>query len=118
MQPTVVWTEIPVSSITKGIAFYNKVFGWDMEQQEMGGSPTAIFNNQMEGVGGHLYEGKPAAGSTLHLLLPDSLEDGIARCIAAGGSILGEPIEIPPGRFQYATDPDGNSLGLFEGKAA
>ena len=33
----------------------------------------------------------------------------------AGGTVLPmPPVTIPPGRFVYATDLDGNSFGLFE----
>ena len=48
------------------------------------------------------------------LAIPDSLEETSARVKSAGGKVLGEPVEIPAGRFVYCQDPDGNSLGLFE----
>jgi predicted enzyme related to lactoylglutathione lyase len=35
-------------------------------------------------------------------------------CGRGGGKVLSPVITIPPGRFAYATDPDGNSIGLFE----
>ncbi len=50
--------------------------------------------------------------------LSDSLEAGMARCFDAGGQVVSPIIEIPPGRFAYAKDLDGNSIGLFEPKAA
>ena len=36
------------------------------------------------------------------------------RVKQAGGTVVSPIIQIPPGRFFYATDPDGNSIGLFE----
>ena len=67
---------------------------------------------------GHLYPGKtaihPGTGPTIHLNVPDTLEAAAARVIEAGGAIVSDAIAIPPGRFQYVTDPDGNSIGLFE----
>ena len=117
--PTVVWTEIPVSDIQKGADFYSAVFGWTMTvDTTMGPDPMANFSPDMAGMHGHLYEGTPGSGSTIHLALPDSLEAGMERCRAAGGKILGEPVPLPVGRFVYATDPDGNSIGLFERQAA
>jgi predicted enzyme related to lactoylglutathione lyase len=50
------------------------------------------------------------------LALPDNIEDGAKRAADAGATMMGPVIEIPPGRLQYATDPDGNSIGLFEPK--
>jgi predicted enzyme related to lactoylglutathione lyase len=34
----------------------------------------------------------------------------------AGGTAISPDIEIPPGKFFYAKDLDGNSIGLFEMK--
>ena len=116
---TVVWTEIPVSDLDAGMAFYSKVFGWQMKAEQMGPNLGANFTDDLTSISGHLYPGTPANGNgpTIHLAV-DQLEAAAERCKAAGGTIIGEPVEIPPGRFQYATDPDGNSLGLFEPKAA
>lgn len=121
MQPLVVWTEIPVTDLKASADFYAKVFGWKMEITNMGPNDVATFNALTDAdemaVGGHLYPGTPAAGSTIHIALPDSLEAGAERCAAAGGQVMGPVIDIPQGRFQYAADLDGNSIALFEMKA-
>jgi predicted enzyme related to lactoylglutathione lyase len=117
----VVWSEIPVSDMKKAVAFYNATFGWTMTIDESGPNPMAILGGNMETVGGHLYPGKPATagnGPTVHISVADRLEDAAIRCRKAGGTVIGEITSIPPGRFVYATDPDGNSIGLFEPKAA
>jgi predicted enzyme related to lactoylglutathione lyase len=112
----VAWTEIPVTDMDKSVAFYNDVFGYQMSIDNSGPNPMAVLGSEMEAVGGHLYPGKPAAdgGNTVHLIVPDALEAAIARCKAAGGEVVSPAISIPPGRFAYAKDLDGNSLGLFE----
>ena len=120
MQAYVVWTEIPVTNLKAASDFYAEVFGWKMQITQMGPNDVAVFDAVTDDdamvVGGHLYPGKPAAGSTIHLALPDSLEAGAARCAAAGGQVMGPVIDIPQGRFQYAADPDGNSIAHFEMK--
>ncbi len=119
--PIVVWTELPVSDLAKAEKFYSAVFGWKMKRDDTGPNPMVNFSDDMTGVGGHLYPGKPATGGngpTIHLALPDKLEAGIDRCTKAGGKVLSPAIDIPPGRFVYVLDPDGNSIGLFEPKAA
>lgn len=120
MTPTVVWTEIPVTDITRAADFYSTVFGYKMDIDSNGPNPMAVFNGAMDGVGGHLYPGTPAAngGNTIHLAISDALEDAIERCKTAGGKVNEQVIDIPFGRFVYATDLDGNSIGLFEAKAA
>ncbi|QMU58306.1 MAG: VOC family protein [Boseongicola sp.] len=117
----VVWTEIPVRDIDRGIAFYKSVFEFSLTRDDTGPNPMAMFKDDMNGVSGHLYPGEPAAsgnGPTIHMVVPDSLEAAADRCWKAGGTINGDPIPLPSGRFQYALDPDGNSIGLYEANAA
>lgn len=121
MQSYVVWTEIPVTDLAASCDFYGSVFGWKMEITNMGPNDVAMFNaltdDDETAVGGHLYPGTPSSGSTVHIAVPDTVEAGAERCVAAGGQVMGPIVEIPQGRFQYATDLDGNSIGLFETKA-
>ena len=119
---TCVWFVIPVTDIDRAHAFYSAVMGRDLTKQEGGPNPMVAFTSMAdEGVSGHLYPGKPAAagsGATIHFAAPDSLEATAKRVRDAGGEVITAPIEIPSGSFFYATDPDGNSIGLFEMKAA
>ena len=115
-QAIVVWTEVPVTDMDKSVAFYNDVFGYQMVVDNSGPNPMAVFGSEMNAVGGHICPGTPAAdgGNTIHLAVPDTLEAAIERCTAAGGNVVSPAITIPPGRFVYAKDLDGNSIGLFE----
>lgn len=120
-QPTTVWTEIPVRDLDKAMAFYGKVFAWNLAVDDTGPNPMANFSNEMAGTHGHLYPGTPAApgtGPTIHLAVPDTLAAATERLRAAGGTVVMGPIDIPVGSFTYCQDPDGNSIGLFERKAA
>jgi len=115
-KPTVVWTEIPVRDLDKSQAFYETVFGFKMAKDETGPNPLVNFDADMSGIGGHLYPGEPASGNgpTIHLATPDKLEATMERCTKAGGEVVSPIVAIPPGRFAYAKDLDGNSIGLFE----
>lgn len=119
--PLIAWTEIPVRDLTKAVAFYNAAFGWSMEIDTSGTSPMAVLGGRMDTVGANLYEGTPAqsgSGNILHINLTGPLEAAASAWEKAGGKINCDPVEIAHGRFVYATDPDGNTLGLFEAKAA
>jgi len=113
----VAWTEIPVRDIDRGMEFYGKVFDYPLTKDESGPNPMAMLPFKDDGISGHIYPGEPAApgtGPTVHLYVSDTLEATAERFAKAGGTITSDPIAIPPGRFQYGTDPDGNSIGLFE----
>jgi predicted enzyme related to lactoylglutathione lyase len=111
-----VWGEIPVTDLEKSVDFYNAVFDYAMVIDASGPNPMAVLGGSQADAGAHLYPGKPAAdgGNTIHIVLPDSLEAGIDRCVKAGGQVVSPAIQIPHGRFAYAKDLDGNSIGLFE----
>lgn len=116
----VVWTEIPVSDLDKGIAFYSDVFGIEVKKNDDGPNTIAMLPTWDDtGVAGHLYVGKPAkdaSGPTIHFASPGKLEDTVSKVAPAGGTVVSDPIEIPPGRFAYCQDPDGNSFSIFEAK--
>ena len=117
-QTIVAWSEIPVTDMEKSVAFYNQVFGLDMKIDNSGPNPMAVLGAMDAAGGAHLYPGEPApdGGNTIHITLPDGLEAGVERLKGAGGEVVSPAIEIPPGRFVYAKDLDGNSIGLFEAR--
>lgn len=120
-QNAVVWTEIRVSNLAKATAFYAEVLQNQMKiTTDMGPQPMAVFTYAGDpGISGHLIEGTPAqagTGSVIHLHVPDTLDATRARLIAAGGTVQSPDIEIPPGSYFYASDPDGNTIGLFQYK--
>jgi predicted enzyme related to lactoylglutathione lyase len=114
---TAVWFEIPVTDLDASKRFYEEVLSISMRRDDTGPNPMVMFAGADDmGVSGHLYPGKPAepgTGNTIHLAVDGSLDDAMGRVKAAGGQVLSPAITIPAGSFFYATDPDGNSIGLF-----
>ena len=122
-QNPTVWIELPVLDLEKAKAFYETVFDFDIKiHSSMPPNPVGMISSADEqGVAGHLYPGKPPAkgtGPTVHLCVPDTVEDAMDRVVNNGGEEVSPVITIPPGRFAYALDPDGNSIGLFQPAAA
>lgn len=112
-----VWAELPVSDLEKAIKYYSEVTGCAFERDDSGPNPIAVMKAQDKGVALHLYPGQPAKdgrGPTLHLSCAGTLEDTLLRVRDADGEVLSPIIDIPPGRFFYTKDPDGNSVGFFE----
>ena len=118
----VIWAEIPVTDMQRSTRFYQTLTGQDLILDETGPNPIMMFatGDLKTGVSGHIYPGNPARpgeGPTVHLVMPDKVEAAMERCTAAGGTVVSPVVEIPPGRFAYARDPDGNSISLFEPRA-
>lgn len=114
-----VWGELPVSDLDAAVSFYTEVTGADLSIDDSGPNPIAMFKpaDEAAGIALHLYPGTPAGdgrGPTLHLSAEGALEDVKKRVADAGGKVVSDTIDIPPGQFFYATDPDGNSLGFFK----
>ena len=112
------WSEIPVTDMDRAKAFYADVLQAELVIEDGGPNPMAMLPYAGgAGVSGHLYPGKPAppgCGNTVHLAAPEVLERTMERVRSAGGQIVSEVITIPAGRFFYALDLDGNSIGFFE----
>ncbi len=114
----VVWAEIPVTDMEKSMAFYSAVVGNELVEKDGGPNPIADLpcEDDMNGVSGHLYPGKPAVdgtGNTIHILAHGTIESAMQRVEKAGGRVLSPVIEIPAGKFAYCLDLDGNSIGIF-----
>lgn len=115
-QNTGCWFEIAVSDLEAARKFYGAVLQQELSVDQTGPNPVVFFkfNDDAPGVGGHLYPGKPSReGSTIHLIAPPGLDAARERIEAAGGSVESPDVEIPAGKFFYARDPDGNSIGMF-----
>ncbi|MCB1418161.1 MAG: VOC family protein [Notoacmeibacter sp.] len=116
----VCWFEIPVTDLARAQRFYETALGSSMRRDDTGPNPMIAFTSMDDPVAsGHLYPGKPATpgtGNTVHLVALDALEAVMDRIPAAGGKVVSPVIDIPAGRFFYATDPDGNSVGFFNYK--
>ena len=115
-----IWSEIPVWDFDAGCAFYSAVFDIELQVTKGGPNPMAIFPTEdpATGIGGNIYPGKPySTGMTIQMPVPDTLAASSDRCTSAGGTLVGDPVDIPAGRFQYIRDPYDNSIGLFEPKS-
>ena len=115
-----VWFELPATDLKRAQKFYENVLDIKMiycEDPEMPNPMVWFCKPDDPGAFGHLYPGKPAAvgtGSSIHMLAADPLETIMERVTAEGGQVMSPAIPIPNiGRFFYALDLDGNSVGFF-----
>lgn len=124
---SVVHFEMPTKDKKRTADFYSKVFGWEMIQtgQEMGNylmaHTTETDANQMIKVPGAInggffdYQDKEGFNVPHLVLSVDDLEEGRKAVETAGGSIIGEVMDIPNiGKYLSFKDTEGNIVGMLQ----
>lgn len=114
------WFEIPVYDIHRAAAFYNSIYGIEMEMQVGDDFAMAYFPAD-EGVGGALIAGPGCypsdTGSLIYLNAGNDLEGVLGRVELAGGRVIMAKTHIndASGNFALFIDSEGNRLALHEG---
>lgn len=115
----VTWFDIPVSDLTRAIAFYEVLTGDQLMRFPVGeDKETALFAAEEGGSAGCLFlapEDKPShIGSRVYFDAGPSIEHWLSRVKPAGGRILVDKTEIGGGRgvYAYIEDSEGNRVGL------
>ncbi|RYY25194.1 MAG: VOC family protein [Sphingomonadales bacterium] len=114
----IVFTEIPAADSERARKFYETLLQAPLILNDNGPDRKWMLPGA-EGAHpvGHIVPGKPATdggGVTTHFAVTDGLADAMDRVRQGGGEILSGIIDIPLGWFFYATDSEGNRLGLFK----
>ncbi|HRH69441.1 MAG TPA: VOC family protein [Flavobacteriales bacterium] len=116
------WFEIPVYDINRAAAFYNAIYGIEMEISVNGDFAMAYFPAD-EGVGGALIAGPGCypsdTGSLIYLNAGNDLDGVLGRVELAGGRVIMARTHIndASGNFALFLDSEGNRLALHEGPA-
>ena len=122
----VVHFEFPYDNRERIARFYQSAFGWQLQMlgEEMGnyvlattatsdakpGSPAGAIN------GGFYQRNKdwPAQYPSVVIAVPD-VKEAMKKITAAGGKVLGEPMEIPGvGAYVSFEDTEGNRVSMLQ----
>jgi predicted enzyme related to lactoylglutathione lyase len=116
--------EIPADDLGRAKEFYSTTFGWqlnDVEGIDYTMVITAAVDDQQRPTepgainGGMMKRGSDTPASPVITITVDSVDDALKKVEAGGGSVVRPREEIPGmGAFAYFTDPEGNTLGLWE----
>jgi uncharacterized protein len=114
------WVDATVDDVPTAIAFYQALFGWDIEPgpPESGGYAICHKNGQI--VAGLSPKFGPAETPTVWTtyLAADDTDAVAAKIKAAGGQLLMEPADVmDSGRMALAADTTGAVFGLWQGRA-
>jgi uncharacterized protein len=120
---SVVHFEIPADDVARAKDFYGSIFGWQLQDMpEMDYTivqTTAVDENQMPtapgAINGGLMRRSGETPTPVITIDVESIDRSLEQVEAAGGKVVRPRTEIPGmGAFAYFTDPEGNTLGLWE----
>ena len=123
----VVHFEMPYDDAKRMAKFYESAFGWSMQAfgEEMGNYVLATTSPSDEAgrptspgaINGGFFPKKPdwPAQHPSVVISVDDVRKAMANVTAAGGSVLGEPMEIPGvGQYVAFIDTEGNRASLLQ----
>jgi hypothetical protein len=82
---------------------------------ELGGTALVLFPRDLLAEASGAAPGNPGSGAIPAMILDSeqAIDDALAAVLAAGGSVLSEPLDRPWGaRTAYFADPGGNTWEL------
>lgn len=123
----VVHFEMPAKDLKRVAEFYRNAFGWDMKQlgPEMGdyllAGTTETGDDMMPKTPGAInggffkQEDKPGYDVPHLVIQVDDINEAMESVKAAGGTVEGEPQEIPTvGTYVSITDTEGVNIGILQ----
>ena len=108
--------DIPVSDATAASRFYGTLFGWDIKEiPGFEGYPMWAAPNQISG--GGLAPRSEGFTSPRSYVEVDSIDAVLSQVAQLGGEVRLPRTAIDETSWWASfVDPDGNEIGLFEGK--
>ena len=120
---TFCWIELGTSAGPAAKDFYTKLFGWDVEDRDMG--PAGVYtiyklNGKDVAASYELMADQRAQGVPPHWLSYVSVasaDDAAAKAKASGATLLKEPFDVfTLGRMAVIQDPTGAVFAIWEAK--
>ena len=119
LQHAINWFEIPVRDLDRAQAFYQALLDAPLKREHLGPQTLAVLPYTEPGAGGALIAGEhipapSALGTLVYLNVNPSLDDAVARAVAAGAQVLTPRVDLPDGMgsFVHVLDVEGNRIGL------
>jgi hypothetical protein len=113
------WNELGTRDTAAAKAFYGAVFGWGVEDHDMGEMGTySEWQQDGNSIGGMMdVSGRLPDEIPAHWLVYFAVENTDATLETAkssGGSVSFGPIDIPAGRFAIVIDPHGAAFAVIQ----
>jgi predicted enzyme related to lactoylglutathione lyase len=112
MPNPVVHFEIGCPDTAQSAQFYESLFGWSSTAM---GPARMIDTGSKEGIQGHMTAlGHEPHRYTIFYVNVDDIDAFLAKAASLGGKTLVPKVNIPTGSFAWISDPDGNTVGLWQ----
>jgi uncharacterized protein len=113
------WVDVSVDDVPKAVAFYEGLFGWDVQVggPEVGGYSIARSDGRIvAGIGPKMGPAEAPSAWTTYLATDDA-DATAAKVKGAGGQLLAEPMDVmSEGRMAIALDTAGAAFGIWQGE--
>lgn len=118
--------EIPVDDLARAKAFYGSIFGWGLDDMDMGGGMSYTIVRTVEvddeqlpkergAINGGIMQRSADTPAPVITITVASITDALKQIDDAGGSVVQPETEIPGmGSFGYFKDSEGNVIGLWQ----
>lgn len=113
----VVHFEIPADDPERAVGFYRELFGWKIEDANVGMPYWLVTTGEdpQPGVDGAIMARGGTANTVTNTVAVDSADETLARVRDLGGEVVTDVMPIPGvGRFAYCKDLDDNLFGVLE----
>jgi predicted enzyme related to lactoylglutathione lyase len=113
------WVDVSVDDVPKAIAFYQGLFGWDIElgAPEVGGYSIAHQDGHIVAAISPKMAGPDAPTVWTTFLASDDVDATADKIKGAGGQVLAGPMDVmEEGRMAVGMDPAGAAFGLWQGE--
>jgi predicted enzyme related to lactoylglutathione lyase len=113
---SVVWFDVPADNLKRAKTFYNKMFGWKINEfrgmKDFLHIDTGGSNESPDG--GLMMRKNPQQTCANYIGVP-SVDKGIAKVTKLGGKTCVPKTAVPEmGYFAICMDTEGNQFGLWE----
>ncbi len=113
------WNEYSADDPSAAVAFYSKIFGYDVEEMDMPDGKYNVLSVGEEKLGGIMAKPAEASGAPnawMPYITVENVDETVAKIEAEGGKIIAPPMDIPVPdgpRLSVVQDPFGATLGVI-----
>lgn len=107
--------ELNAKDVAKAKAFYGEMFGWEFQDQDMGGGMIYTTFKPKDGPGGGMFSMPQGNPGWLNYIGVEDINKATEKAKGLGATVHLGPHEIPNvGWFTVMSDPNGAAVAIFQ----